>query len=248
MFVCLAEHCINSYRIDRVKVVLFLDFDTKLYVFISQYWKEKSLWHNFAKHLLPVNKHLKYFFEVKRYITLRELGACSGVCFSPLLAVSCSSVGDWQCSDRTAGQRALHSTVSAHSSRTGYGLPIHTQAELFPALLHCCCFVVILVSCPALFVTSLASTIVHSLLEQWLSLGAFPVGSVEQEWCSFLVGAQGSGVPTFALAAAALPSETPPVLLLGWDHGDHEELGVWNLRSSLWRLWHPQTAPSGSSA
>lgn len=43
MLVCLAEHCINSYGIDRVKVVLFLDFDAKLFIFVSQYWKEKCL-------------------------------------------------------------------------------------------------------------------------------------------------------------------------------------------------------------
>lgn len=106
MLVCLAEHCINSCKIDRVKVVPFLDSDTKLFIFISQYWKEKCLWHSFAKHLLPVNKHLTYIFEgvpsfwgYLRWFLRRLFFR--------------SSVGAWQCCNLPALLTALLSTVSA---------------------------------------------------------------------------------------------------------------------------------------
>lgn len=171
----------------------------------------------------------------------------SGVCFSPPLAVAVWVTGS-AVSNMTAVLRALHSTVSAaivpHSTRTSYGLLTDTQGELFPPLLllllHCETGKA--VTCSALFITTLASTTLPSLSEQWLSLGAFPHSFVEQEWRSFLVGAQGSGIPLSALAAAAPHSIQPPVLLLGWDYG------VWNPRSSLWRLWHPHTGSIGSSA
>lgn len=95
------------------------------------------------------------------------------------------------------------------------------------------------VTCSALFITPLASTILHGLLEQWLSLGAFPHSFVEQEWRSFLVGAQGSGVPTFALAAAAPPFDTPSCAAVGMglQGPQPEEQPLEAVTPSYWSQW-----------
>lgn len=185
MLVCLAKHCINSYRIDREKVVHFLDSDTKLFILYLNTGR---------KSVFDIILQSIYLLWITIWNTSLKLSVTSfwgNLSRFLRLLFFCSSVGAWQCCDMPAGPRAVHSKVSAaivpqHQDKLGIahwypGGRISTFIY-FTAIAS----LRVRQSCDLFSIVYYPSCISNSSqsLVQWLSLGAVPHGFVEQDWCS----------------------------------------------------------------